>query len=331
MRSIKFYSTLFYSILIIIYNSVNAAFVNPDELGTKDESTKLYESAYNNILDEKWEDAIKSMEEVIDKFSDSRWYDDARFWQCYAQEQLEKSLEQVFECYLLFIDDIPNSNYTDDVKTNLIRVGNELAEMGKTEYLEQLELMKESEDNEIVISAIGALRNMEDDKALKTLINIYKTDQSRKIKEEIIYILSDFDNPEARVKLMTIAKNDPDDEVREKAIYWLADNSPNEETILFLEDLVQKDKNQDIRKRAVYALSELPQKQGIKSLKNIALKNPDPEIREKAVYWLGEDTDSKDIIIFLEDIVANDKSQHQNYFWQYHVILVIPNYYPFRK
>src|SRR4030043_1246531 len=55
-----------------------------------------YKQAYNLVLQEKWVDALKAMEELVKNYSPSAWVDDARFWQCYARAKLSQSPESVF-------------------------------------------------------------------------------------------------------------------------------------------------------------------------------------------------------------------------------------------
>ncbi|GAJ15802.1 unnamed protein product, partial [marine sediment metagenome] len=58
----------------------------------QDEDAKDYKQAYNLILEEKWEEASKTMTQFIQKYSRSTWVDDARFWQCYTKEKLDHPL-----------------------------------------------------------------------------------------------------------------------------------------------------------------------------------------------------------------------------------------------
>jgi len=67
---------------IIILSSTTWALDTPD-----DEANKLYQKAYNNILDKNWDEAIDQFRELLKKYSNSSWEDDSEFWMCYAQEK----------------------------------------------------------------------------------------------------------------------------------------------------------------------------------------------------------------------------------------------------
>ena len=49
-------------------------------LEEQDEDAKAYRQAYNFILDEKWNDAIKGFDDFIKKYPQSGWIDDAQYW-----------------------------------------------------------------------------------------------------------------------------------------------------------------------------------------------------------------------------------------------------------
>ncbi|MBF8248308.1 MAG: hypothetical protein HW374_1108 [Bacteroidetes bacterium] len=60
---------------------------------TQDPSAKAYQEAYNLILDQKWAEAQKAMDNFIAKFPRNSWTDAARYWKCYTKEKRGESLE----------------------------------------------------------------------------------------------------------------------------------------------------------------------------------------------------------------------------------------------
>src|SRR4030042_4069464 len=104
------------------------------DVSYKQDYDVAYKQAYNLVLQEKWAEALKAMEELVIKYSKSAWVDDARFWQCYAREKLNKSPATVYKCYQEFINAYPESEWADDARANMVRLGRELAKMGKPEY-----------------------------------------------------------------------------------------------------------------------------------------------------------------------------------------------------
>jgi len=68
---------------------------------------RAYQKAYQLIMDEKWDMAAKALDKFIETFGKkSRYIDDALFWRCYTREKMDKSLENIFECYNKFIKQI---------------------------------------------------------------------------------------------------------------------------------------------------------------------------------------------------------------------------------
>src|SRR4030042_3366954 len=103
-----------------------ASTVLPGPLGAAESQEKdavAYKQAYNLVLQEKWADALKAMEELVKNYSKSAWVDDARFWQCYAREKLSQSPESVFKCYQEFINAYPESEWADDARANMVWLG----------------------------------------------------------------------------------------------------------------------------------------------------------------------------------------------------------------
>ena len=87
------------TIWIVFVSLLSLSVLSPrlSAAGMQDEDTQEYKRAYNLILDEKWEEAHKALENFIRKFRRSDWIDDARFWQCYTREKLNSDLEEVFD------------------------------------------------------------------------------------------------------------------------------------------------------------------------------------------------------------------------------------------
>jgi len=108
-----------------------------------------YRQAYNQVLSESWDQALKSLEDFIKKYPQSEWRDDASFWKCYTQEKLDRPLKQVFACCQDFIQTYPESRWIDDAHSALIRVGERLVKSGFPEYEALVESLIEGEETRI--------------------------------------------------------------------------------------------------------------------------------------------------------------------------------------
>ncbi|MCB0295031.1 MAG: hypothetical protein KDG51_07275, partial [Calditrichaeota bacterium] len=86
----KIRSTLVIVIMLLAGAAAMAAAFSPEE--PQDRAQTAYQDAYNLILDEKWSEAITAFDNLLGQYPKSGWVDDARFWRCYANEKLDKSL-----------------------------------------------------------------------------------------------------------------------------------------------------------------------------------------------------------------------------------------------
>jgi len=270
------------------------------------EEAQRYQEAYNYILEEKWEKALEACKAFVQEFKGSSYVDDARFWHCYAMEKKGIEYEEVFRCYEDFIKTYPNSKWADDAKRNLIVIGKKLSDMGKKEYGVVIRTMQDSADREIALTAISALRNIGNERALDALVGLYKRTQHRAVREEIISTLSEFRLPKAVQSLTEIVKEDPDRRMREKAIFWLGQRAPSDEMIQLLEHVALNDPHRDVRKKAVFGLSEAHDGKGVKPLIRIAEKAKNVDTRKDAVLWLSQKTQSEEAIQCLETIALNE-------------------------
>jgi HEAT repeat protein len=268
--------------------------------------TRAYQDAYNCILEENWEKGLMAFKNFTEQYEKSPYFDDALFWHCFALEKTGADCEDVFKCYQDFIKTHPKSKWADDAKRNLIAVGKKLSEMGKKEYGAIIRTMQDSVNKEIALTAISALRNIGNERALEALVSLYNKTQHRAVREEIIFAVSQFKSPKVLQGLKKIVKEDPDRHMREKALFWLSQKTQSKEVIQLMEHVAINDPNQEVREKAVFALSQIRKGKGIGALKRIAGTTKDAAVRKEAVFWIGQNARSADVIQFLEAVVKND-------------------------
>ena len=87
--------------LVLAFQTIQGA-VDP-QAQDKGTDTETYQKAYNLVLDEDWNNALKALDSFMKQYQSSRWLDDARFWRCYVQEKMDKLPENAYECYSQFI------------------------------------------------------------------------------------------------------------------------------------------------------------------------------------------------------------------------------------
>lgn len=273
---------------------------------TNETETQDYQQAYNLILSENWEKALAAFESFTEKYKESSYLDDAHFWHCFAKEKTGIDNEEVFKCYQNLIEKYPKSKWADDAKRNMIAIGKKLADTGKSEYGEIVRAMQESENNEIALSAIRALGNMDDEVAMEALLNLYGQSLNVKIRKEIIFALSEIGSPRALEKLTEIAKTDTDSNLRKDAIFWFGQKADSEDSIKFLEDIALNDSKKEVREKAVFALSEARDGRGAGPLRNIVQNAKDVDTRKRAIFWLGQKARTDETIKFLQETIIKD-------------------------
>ena len=294
--------------LFVILCLLSPATVSAQESKGGDEAAGAYQQAYNLILDEKWDDAAKSLESFLESYAENPWVDDARFWQCYAESKLGKSLEEAFNCYRAFVTNFPDSKWKDDAETHMIKAADQLVREGKIEYKAFIEARKKNEDKEVALSAIMALQAMGSEQALPALLEMMQNTQDNAAREKSVFLLSRFESPEAREKLIGLAKNDPSSQIREKALFWLAQkDAVSAEDIQAIVGIVNNDSDAKVREQGVFALSQVQGRKGAPGMISLARNHPDPNVRQKALFWLSQGGSvSDEDIQAIVDIVNSD-------------------------
>ena len=300
-KNLSKFMTIIITSVIVFWMAIPA-----DAMGKADEVDEKYQQAYNLILDKKWESASQLMDEIIRKYPKSAWVDDARFWKCYAMEKLEKSLENSFDCYKEFIRTYPGSKWIDDAKTNLIRLAQALRKAGKPEYEAIVRSMQQSEDEEIALEALYALKNRGDERSLSVIEELFDSNKNPKIRKKIVYVLGTFESTKAESKLIEIAKKDDEVDIRKEAIFWLGQTHPSERIIKLMKDLVYEDPDHEVRKKALFSLSQMDDERGLPLLIDIAKNHRDAAIRKEAIFWVGQDAESPKIIDMLKEFALTD-------------------------
>lgn len=272
----------------------------------QDEATKQYQAAYEQILNENWQPAIRQLDAFIQTYPNSGWTDDARFWQCYAREKLSTSLEEVYACYEQFLKDYSDSKWADDARSNMIRIGQELVRTGHPTYKARIQALQQSDNEEIVLSALMALQNIGDQESMQAMLDLYNSNQPAKVKEKIIFLLGQSDATGARQKLEDIARQDTSAKMRQDAIFWLGQSAQSQQDVQFLAKIASSDPDQKVRDRAVFSLGQAPEELGKPILRQMAQDSQDPKVREQAVFWLGQGSHDRNTIRFLEQVAGND-------------------------
>jgi len=262
----------------------------PTSADIQTDDAKAYQQAYNFILAEKWTEAEKALGDFLRTYPESRWSDDARYWQCYLMEKKGAGQEAIFNCYKSFVDDNPSSDWADDARANMIRIGRALAKAGRAEYAAMLEAMQKGEDEEVALAALYALADRGDANARDAVISLYDQSSSRRVRSEITRILAEDESPQAMAKLKDIVLKDPDKEIRRDAIRAMEERRDSAD---FLRQIVVSSRDRESQETALRVLAEQNDPQVIPIIKKlVAGVDPSDEsqvsLALEAVDALGE-------------------------------------------
>jgi TolA-binding protein len=160
---VKYLATFSKIAMAALVLTVSAAAFPAVTENPQEKDAVAYKAAYNLILDSKWEEARKAMEDLARNFPKSGWVDDARYWSCYALEKLNRAQEEVFRHYQEFIKIYPASQWVNEAQVNMIRIGEALARAGKPEYEAIIQGMRAGQEEDVKLTALYALQNIGDE------------------------------------------------------------------------------------------------------------------------------------------------------------------------
>lgn len=276
-------------------------------LSEKDrEAWGAYQRANSMVLDQQWKQAADAMAEVERQYSQSLWADDARFWNTYALEKNGQPLEEVFREYEDFIKKYPKSKWVDTARSSLISIGNRLAASGKPEYAEKIRPFSESENVDIALTALIALRNMGDE-SLPDIIKLYNSTKDSAIREYIVTSLSFVHTSESIDFLISIAEKDSCTGLRRKALFQLRNFSmtpANASSFIPTVSSTTTYGGMSFSKKT--EITEQDRDKIIAALKRIARKDRDDDIRRIAITMICQSTLKNDDIQYLETTVSCD-------------------------
>jgi HEAT repeat protein len=275
----------------------------------EEDADQIYQKAYNLILDKKWNEASELFQTLIEKYPKSSRVDGARFWQCYASEKRESSLEKAYACYESFIEKFPSSKWVNDAKANMLRIAQELVKQGKAEYKGYAEGMQANENDEIAMAALFALQGRGDERAFKAIISLYdKTTDIQRLRK-MIYLIGSSDFPESKNKMLQIAKGDKHPELRAEALFWLGQQHPSKETVEFLKDRVKNDPDPEVQNKALFSLSQQIDEKSLPFFIDIVKNHKEKRLRLDAIFWIGQKAPADKAIQILQDLAFNDPDE----------------------
>ena len=257
-----------------------------------DQLTQAYQDAYGQILDEKWAQARQAFDEFLKRYGQqrgNRYVDDARFWICYAMEKSKLPDAEVFEAYHQFIQEFANSNWLDDAKANLIKIGRRLSaksKKAKAEYGPIVEELEQDHNVEVALAALNRMREFDNKSSVQAVFKLYDRTENGELRKKIVSALRNFEDPNVVARLSDIAAKDPDGEVRKEAIGVLR-RQGSEAAIKALVNIAANLDDPSERRNVVNALGRTSSDAVVPVLLNLAINDPHVRVRTEAVSALA--------------------------------------------
>jgi HEAT repeat protein len=144
------------------------------------------------------------------------------------------------------------------------------------------------EDSDDRVAAIGALIQMDPDRAMPILQKVLarRDPCSVALRRKAVFLVSQKRTDQTANILMSVARSDPDQEVREQAVFWLS-QVPGSTGLL--EEILKGNGDENIKDKALFSLSQQNEPRAQQILRDFAAREGENgDLREKAIFWLGQ-------------------------------------------
>jgi HEAT repeat protein len=285
--------------LALIFSAVAAAYP-PGPAAAGNDEAQSYGKGYEFIQDQSWAKAIVAFQEHIKKYPKSSYIDDSQFWICFAKEK-QGQLEESYNCYKSFTSSYPKSEWANDAKSNMIKIGVQLKKSGVLIDMKQFD---KEEDDDVRMMAMRALLENGNASPEDALL-YYKSEKNPEARSKIVYMLADMESPEITIKLGEIAISDPDQNVKKSAVNALGDRG--KEGVPALKKVLTSNSDIEVRKASLYALANTGDPAIVGILAQVAKTDANEELAKASVYALA-DQGSKEAIEAMQGVLAGVKS-----------------------
>jgi|WetSurMetagenome_2_1015567.scaffolds.fasta_scaffold49661_3 hypothetical protein len=223
-----------------------------------------YKEGYALILNEQWSEARKKFSDLLTRFPDSEYADDAGYWSAYALMHLNR--EKGRAAYEQFIEAYPGSSYLDDAVADLAQAGEATPAPGAPRigaFTVSAGAAPRARDMERELRAAGrSLRHMRLTTGLEGVWTMTgqdgePVDQETQLKVEALSALGggrEDDQTFQTFKLIALDSRQPR-QLREAAVDGLA-GCTKHDPLPVLVEVAQKETSATILESAVYAIGQ---------------------------------------------------------------------------
>jgi HEAT repeat protein len=292
-----------------------ARLVPPAPINAEDPADSLYRLARRAMADASYRRAAQLFAELVEKYPRSEYAGDALYYRAYSL--LQSGRPSDLDDAIAAIDqqgrNYPKANTREDSQALKTRIEAEQAKHGNAGAAQRIEekgkqLGEEkgcpSEDDDIRISALQGLMQMESESALPILKQVFakRGSCSESLRKHAVFIASQKQGDEATTLLLEVASTDPSREVRAEAIQWLG-QSRSSRAVAALDSIASSSTDEEILDKAIFALSQQGDDRATQTLRRVAQDSRKPaHARTQAVFWLGQTRHDPEDLRFLRDL-----------------------------
>jgi tetratricopeptide (TPR) repeat protein len=179
-----------------------------------------FEKAKVLIFDKQWAAALKQLDEVINKYADSRYYAAALFYRGKCQEELGEK-KQALESYEKFVKNSGGSNLAEEARISIIDLAAMFYQGGEKNYLQKILDLLGNENKVVFYYAAFKLSYLPDRKtaarALPVLQTILDNEKDEELRDRAKIAIMRIDP--ARLKAMDHQNKDLTDKMLKIRIY----------------------------------------------------------------------------------------------------------------
>ncbi len=230
-----------------------------------------FNEGYSMVLNKQWQTAVEHLQTFINNYPESRYTDDAAYWQAYALKHIDR--EKSAEAYRSFIEQHPGSKYIDDAVADL-------STLEQTRHTQSF-------DPHTIDRQILTLQSL----MHKIDSSIHRAERARWQAERIEHRAH---NMRFRMENLTRQKKiEGQNQLKIESIHALTRISPDEETFEMLRRIILNEEEQkEVRLSALYSLPRFNEFQVSPLLYTLIEDETDEEIRMFGIQQLAQNKDA---------------------------------------
>lgn len=261
-----------------------------------DPAYQSYKEAYNLILDERWENARKTFADLIAKYPQSDYQDDARYWSAYALMHIDR--KRSIAAYKEFMKKYPESRYLDDALADLGTLESNVHQTTPLPGATAVDVGGPGNSYSYGIAYAPSMRKVE-----RELLRLQRRNMRVRTTAGTIGIAP---FPPGNEKL------DPELRLKMDALYAIGETKQDEKAFVALKEVAVDSKQpRQLREAALDALTNFEKFDMTPVLVEIAKNDTSEELQAYAVDYIGEHSKDKDKSVALLVDLFNSVPKHR--------------------